>query len=211
VEELNVCTWVWGSKYGRDYVERLFAGLHRHLKRPFTPWVFHPNEADYHLTQTPGCFARLRLFDPMFQRKHGLKGRAVCLDLDLIITGELDPLFAKPEPFGILQGVNNHKGRFNGSLWWTTVGYRPDVWSDFSLEAATAVPHAEFPDDQAWFEAKMPDAGALGSQDGAYAFMKPGWTTGDKLPSDARLVAFPGKRDPSQFTHLEWVRKHWAA
>lgn len=211
MEELNVAVWSWGSKYGRDYIERLFAGVNRHLKRPFKPWVFHPNEADYHLTQVPGCFVRLRLFDPIFQRKHGLTGRVICLDLDLIVTGSLDEIFAKPEPFGILQGVNHHKGKFNGSVWWMDVGYRPDVWSDFSLEAAAQVPHAEFPDDQAWFEAKMSDAGSLGSADGVYAFMKPGWPKGDKLPADARIVAFPGKRDPSQFTHLDWVKKHWAA
>lgn len=209
MEDLNVCTWVWGTAYGREYVERLFAGVHRHLSRPFTPWVFHPSEADYHLTMVPGCFARLRMFDPKFQRKHGLKGRVVCLDLDLIITGELDPLFERPEPFGILQGVNHHKGRFNGSVWWTTVGYRPDVWTDFSLEAAAKVPHAAFPDDQAWLEHKIPDAAAIGPAQGAFAFQKPGWVSGDKLPKEARIVAFPGKRDPSQFTHLDWVKDHW--
>jgi hypothetical protein len=83
------------------------------------------------------------------------------------------------------------------------------VWSDFSLEAAEDVPYFEFPDDQAWLEAKMPDAGAIGPEEGAYAFCKPGWPKGEALPGDAKLVAFPGWRDPSKFTHLPWVRNHW--
>jgi hypothetical protein len=85
------------------------------------------------------------------------------------------------------------------------------VWSDFSLEAAAKVPHAEFPDDQAWFEAKMPDAGALGAEEGVFAFQKRNWPRGDALPKGARIVAFPGWRDPSKFTQLEWVKEHWAS
>ena len=32
---LVVCTWLWGKKYSPIYVERLHAGLRKHLKQPF--------------------------------------------------------------------------------------------------------------------------------------------------------------------------------
>jgi hypothetical protein len=213
VETLNVVVWSWGTKYGREYVERLFAGVHRHLARPFMPWVFHPNEADHHLTQIPGCFARLRMFDPAFQRHHGLKGRVVCLDLDAIVTGPLDQVFDRDEDFVILQGANaSNPCPYNGSLMSFRVGAHPDIWEDFSLDAVKASPKHEFHDDQGWYWHKISDAAGwtAGPESGVYAFQKPGWPKGEKLPEDASLVVLPGWRDPAKFTHLDWVKEHWA-
>lgn len=208
--DLTVCTWLWGTKYGPEYVERLQAGVARHLKQPYEFKVFTPPVVDMDLTEVKGCFARLRLFDPEFQRANGIEGRVVCMDLDLIVTGPLDELFDRPEPFVILQGVNSvNPCPYNGSLWMLQAGYRPDVWSEFSLELAAKVPYHEFPDDQAWFADMMPDAGAFGPEQGVYAFQKPGWPKGDALPKDARIVAFPGWRDPSKFVHLSWVKANW--
>jgi hypothetical protein len=212
---LIIGTWVWGSKYPKSYIEKLAAGVARHLKQPYAFSVFRPLEEDEHLTRIPGCFARLRMFDPAWQKLHGIRpgDRLVCMDLDMVVTGSLDELFDRPANFTILQGVNAaNPCPMNGSLWMLRAGYRPDVWSDFSIEAASKVPHFTFPDDQAWFAYKMPDApdaGAWGPREGVYGFHKPGWPRGDGLPSGARCVAFFGHRDPSQFTHLEWVRENW--
>lgn len=208
---LTICTWLWGTKYGPEYVERLQAGVARHLKQPYEFKVFTPPAVDRDLTEVKGCFARLRLFDPEFQRANGIDGRVVCMDLDLIVTGSLDELFDRPEPFVILQGVNaKNPCPMNGSLWMLQAGYRPDVWSEFSLELAAKIPFSEFPDDQAWFADMIPDAAAFGAEDGVYAFQKKNWPKGDALPKDARIVAFPGWRDPSKFTHLDWVKANWA-
>ena len=66
-----------------------------------------------------------------------------------------------------------------------------------------------FLDDQAWLEAKLPDAGAVGPEQGVYGFQKPGWPRGNALPRNASIAAFPGWRDPQGFTHLDWVKEHW--
>lgn len=208
---LHVTTWLWGDRYGFDYVDKLAAavarnlGSHRFLVCP-------PDPRDIALTEMPGCFARLRTFDPEWQVKNGIcpGDRILNLDLDLVVTGRLDWLAERPEPFGILQGVNAvNPCRFNGSVWWTTAGHRPDVWTKFSLEAARRVRHADFPDDQAWLEAMIPEAGAIGPADGVYGFQKPGWPKGEALPDNAKLVAFFGWRDPSKFEHVPWVKQHW--
>lgn len=205
--------FVWGTKYPQAYVDRLELGLRRHTTFPFRFRVFHPAPEDMHLTEVKGCFARLRVFDPEWQARNGIDpgDRLVIVDLDVVVTGDLEPLLTKPEPFGILCGVNSaNPGKFNGSFWWTTGGYRPDVWTDFSLEAAAKVPFYEFPDDQAWLEAKLADvAGEVGPGDGLYALHKPGWPRGDALPRNARLVAFPGWRDPAGYVTLDWVKRHW--
>jgi hypothetical protein len=209
---LIISTWIWGTKYqGLDYLDHLVRGVARHLSEPHRFVVVTP--PDIHLTEIPGCFARLRMFDPEWQRSIAMEDgdRLVCTDLDVVITGPLDDLFDRPEPFVILQGANAaNPCPYNGSLMMLRTGAHPEVWSEFSVEAAGAAPFYEFPDDQGWLAHKVPGAaGWKAGEGGVYAFQKPGWPKGEALPADARFVAFPGKRDPSQFTHLPWVKEHW--
>jgi hypothetical protein len=213
VEGLTICTWRWGRKYGDHYVERLKAGVARHLRQQYRFAVFAPEAEDEYLTKVPGCFCRLRMFDPAWQQKYGLTGRIVSIDLDAIVTGPLDELFDRPEPFVILRGGNaSNPCPFNGSMFMLRAGEHQDVWRDFSLKNAALVPYFEFPDDQAWLAHKLPKAAGwtAGADSGVYCFQKPGWPAGEGLPPDARLVAFPGWRDPSRFEHVEWVRRHWS-
>lgn len=211
MEGLNICTWRWGKKYSHDYVEKLRAAVARNVRQEYKFCVFSPEADDEYLTKIPGCFARLRMFDPEWQQKHGLEGRIVCVDLDCVVTAELDPLFDRPENFAILHGGNSSNPcPYNGSLWMLRSGKRPDVWQDFSLKRAEQVPSYEFPDDQGWFAHKIPDAaGWKVGESGVYCFQKPGWPKGDALPENARLVAFPGWRDPSKFAQLDWIKENW--
>ncbi len=231
---LHITTWLWGGAYGEHYVKRLAAAVNRNLRQEhrficFTDGPRHlpgyvtdtnlPGITQYQipnmeLTAKPGCFVRLRLFDPWLQEKVNIKpgDRVVNLDLDLVVTGELDSLFDRDDDFTILQGINTtNPCPMNGSVWMLKAGARPDVWSDFSLEnyAKFNVPFHAFPDDQGWFHYKMPDAGAWGPEVGVYGFKKLGWPSGDALPEGARIVAFPGWRDPGKFEHLKWVKTNW--
>lgn len=234
---LIVVTYLWGNKYGAEDVRKLAAGLRRHMQEPYTfvlvsddlvrrgfdhqlpdgcNAVWSIPEQDRPLTEIPGCFARLRLFDPDWQQAHDIVDgdRIVSMDLDNVITGDLYPPFHRPEPFLILKGANAvNPCPYNGSVWMLRAGYRPDVWADFSIEAASKVPFyaPAYPDDQSWFHHKMPNAAGwnVGPQSGIYGFQKPGWPGGDDLPKDARLVAFFGWRSPEKFKHLNWVQEHW--
>jgi hypothetical protein len=212
VARLIVATFVWGAKYGPEYVERLKRAVQRNVGLNSGIYFTAFDMTGDPLTEIPGCFARLRLFDPKWYRERGLRkgDRVLVLDLDLIVTACLEPLFEDDAPFRILQGVNSSNPcKFNGSVWRLDLGYRPDVWTTFSGEAAAALPYDSFPDDQQWLFHMMPDAAAFGPESGVFAFQKPGWPKGEALPLNARIVAFPGWRDPSKFTHLPWVRQHW--
>jgi hypothetical protein len=211
---LWVTTWRWMNKYPGHYVERLKAGVERHLKQEYKFAVFAPLVEDEYLTKIPGCFCRLRMFDRAWQERHGIQDgdRIVLVDLDVVITGPLDDLFNRDEDFVILQGANaSNPCKFNGSLQLLKAGKHQNVWSDFSLKNASMVPFHEFPDDQGFLWAKIPEAAGwtVGESSGVFAFQKPGWPKGDGLPSSAKLVAFPGWRDPSKFTHLDWVKANW--
>lgn len=227
---ITVLTWLWGTKYSPDYVRKLRDSVARNLKakHDFVCMVEEAEDWPPHsrklvrtigkervLLQDKGCFARLRLFDPEFRARIGNKSDVfVQLDLDVVVTGSLDVMIERAvarAPYSILQGVNAaNPCPFNGSVQIIHRGADLDeVWNRFSLEAARKVPFYEFPDDQGWIAHWVPDAGELGPKQGVYAFEKPGWPQGHNLPTNACIVAFPGKRDPSQYTKLGWVRENW--
>jgi hypothetical protein len=212
---LIVSCWYWGNKYPLSYVDKLQRGVERNLKQPHRFMVVTPPAEDADLVNAPGCICRMRMFDAEWQAKNGISpgDKVLNLDIDLIVTGELDALVDRGDDFTILQHINStNPCPMNGSVWMFRAGTRHDVWSDFSLEnyKRFGVPFHAFPDDQGWFDYKFPHAGAYTCEgDGVYGFKKRGWPSGDDLPANARIVAFPGWRDPSKLGHLDWVRQHW--
>lgn len=210
--DLTVCCWAWGTKYDDSYFRKLAKGVARNLKQDFKFRIFSPENRDMPLTKIPGCFARLRMFDPRWQQENGVTGRLVCLDVDSVVTGNLDPLFDRDEDLVILHGANSSNPcKFNGSVMMLRAGKHPEIWHDFDRSKIHEIPHYEFPDDQGWIWHKVPDAAGwkAGPESGIYAFQKPGWPKGDELPKDARYVVFPGWRDPTKFANLKWIRDNW--
>lgn len=219
-------TWLWGDKYDLSYVAKLSASLRRNLSEAFRFLCMTERDrlgsasidgVEFHaikdpqLTKIKGCYARLRMFDPGWQRNRGIVDRLVNLDLDVVVTGGLDGLFDRPDRFAILQGVNSaNPCPYNGTVMMLRPGAHENVWTTFSVEAAAKVPFYQFPDDQGWLWHKAPGAGAFTPKnDGIYAFEKPGWPQGLNLPKNARIVGFPGHRDPSQYIKLNWVADNW--
>ncbi len=225
---LFVCTWFWGDKWPAVYADRLFAGLRRNLRQQFRAVLIADRliavgadivcaieREDQSLLSQRGCLVRMRMFDASWQASIGARAgdRIVSVDLDVIATAALDPLFDRDDEFTIMQGFNStNPCPFNGSLWMVRAGVRHDVFEDFSFDAykSRGVPVHAFPDDQGWLHHKFPNAAAYGPQDGVYAFKKVGWGAAGRrgLPDGARLVAFPG-RDPAKYSEAPWVRQHW--
>jgi hypothetical protein len=180
----------------------------------------HVGIPDIDLTRYRGCFARLRMFDPDWQTYIGANDRLVSIDLDTVITGPLDELFNRREDFVIMQGGNSaNPCPYNGAMMMIRQGAHPELWTEFSLEAAGRSKYYEFPDDQGWIWTNVPDAAGwkCGSSSGVYVFHKPGWpgwekkqaTVADNLPRGAKVVTFSGWRSPKRFAHLDWVRQNW--
>lgn len=212
---LKICCWLWGTKYSGDYVRRWADGIHRHVKQAHELVIFRPDDDTRYLTEIPGCFCRLQMFSRDWQEKNGigLNDRLVCTDLDVVFTGRLDPLFDRPDTFVILGGANaKNPCPVNGSLMMLRGGHHHEVWDHFSVDTARKTKYFEFPDDQNWIWTMLPSAVTwqVGPTSGIYSFQKRGWPGNDRLPTGARMVVFPGWRDPSKFTKLDWVREHWS-
>jgi len=172
------------------------------------------------LTKIKGCFARLKMFDPEWQKEFlDPDQRLINLDLDTVITGNLDKQFDRTEPLCIMQGGNaSNPCPYNGAMIMLRAGAHPEIWQDFTLERGLAIPCHDFPDDQGWIWHKVPGLPGwkCGPETGIYVFRKPGWPgfrrkrgPDDRLPDGARLVTFSGVRKPAGFENLKWVREHW--
>lgn len=211
---LTVCTWIWGTKYSWEYVYRLERAVKRNLKVDHEFRVFSPDSRDNDLVNhRDGCYSRLRMFDPEWQDINRVRDKVVCLDLDLVVTDQLDSLFNRPESFMILHGGHFNPCPFNGSVMMIERGAHPEVWTDFNLSDAEAISVMDGNwrgTDQTWIAWKVPKAKGWTFNDGIYAYQKPGWPfKSDALPKGAKIVAFPGKKDPLQLIHLPWVSRNW--
>lgn len=164
----------------------------------------------------PSCYRRLKVFS----REIGevLGERFVCLDLDVVITGDLSPLVDRPEPFVGWKNPNP-LWPWNGSFFMLTAGAHPEVWETFDPIESPQLSHA---------------AGCKGSDQGWMSYVLgrdlPSWSTADgvwsyqdeiarrrkygphRLPDGARVVVFHGPLDPwhrSARVHAPWVREHY--
>ncbi len=136
--------------------------------------------------------------------------RIVQIDVDTIITGQLDETFDREEDFIIAGGGNSaNPCKTNGFLWMAKAYTNGNLWDDFTLVEAAKYPYYEYPDDQGWIDAKLPNCAKWRCGDEVFVFHKPGWPEDDKLPERAKLVTFSGWRSPERFKHLDWVKKHW--
>lgn len=222
---MTYITWIWGDKYGEEDVNKLAASIGRNTRENHRFVVFSdrklkvapPAEVktieDKHLIGR-GCFCRLRMFDPEWQMRHGFDDKIVSLDLDLVITANVDALFRRKEKFLILKGVNAvNPNPLNCSLMMLRAGEMPQIWQKFSIDKVETMKYHEFPDDQGWIWhlVQFPDGWVGGSSSGVYGFRKPGWPfqNGQALPRGAVIVAFVGSKKPSQYSRLDWVMRHW--
>lgn len=163
------------------------------------------------LVKNPSCYRRLRAFHPEIGKVFG--NRFVSMDLDTVITGDLVPLFERPEDF-VIWGETNPRSWYNGSLWMMTAGARPQVWNEFNprLSPHQAKRAGRFGSDQGWISYRLGRGEATWSKgDGVYSYrvhLKP---KGSRLPDNARIVNFHGEHDPwdSDMQRIDWVREHY--
>ena len=244
----TAAAWKWGMKYSAEYVNILAASIRRNLPPKYDlqficitddahgldPWIFRlpfhnlPPRVTECLNILDGCYTRLSIFDPEFrsymEKSHiPPADRITVFDLDAVICGNMEAIFLRQEKFIIAQGIHYLETKFNGSLVQLELGYRPDVWTDFSFQKAE--PYTQHKNaqgtvayqstDQSWLYHKFGQRAAQFTPrgSGVYGYGKPGWPMGGiHLPPNARVVFFPGQRDPSQpelQEKLPWIKDHW--
>jgi hypothetical protein len=164
-------------------------------------------------TWGPNCYPRLQAFSPEFEQVAGR--RFVSMDLDTVITGDLRPLWNRPEDFVIYASVQA-KNAYNGSMFMMTAGARRQVWELFDPTSSPAKANAagNTGSDQGWIQYILGRREATWTaRDGIYAYR---WdclkARRGGLPHGCRMVVFHGKFDPWQpetQRQSPWIAQHY--
>lgn len=162
-----------------------------------------------HGPANPSCYRRLKLYSAEAREMFG--DRIVSLDLDCVITGDLTPLWDRPEDF-VVWGQTNPANPYNGSMQLLTAGARRKAWDDFDPVASPALARRRgfFGSDQAWLCACLgPNEARWTTKDGVYSYRIDCKPIGGRLPEGARIVFFHGQIDPDhpEAQRLQWVRE----
>lgn len=170
-EKVNVLCFKWGDSYSAEYVNRLYAGVKRNLKRPFrfvcvtdngkglddgVEAVAFPEAPVGWRWQWPNIFVKLMVFKNGFA---DLSGPTLFLDIDQIIVGELDGFFDyKPGEFCIIRNwIEMRKRLFrkvpkigNSSCFRFEAGKMNHVYEKFLAEMEIATQKKFFRTEQAY-------------------------------------------------------------
>lgn len=160
----------------------------------------------------PSCYRRLWNFSADAVRVLG--PRIVALDIDVIITGDLRPLFDRPENFvAWTDSRESWQHKIAGGLYMLRTGTHTHVWERFDPERSPDEARAcgVNGSDQGWMSYTLyPPQGAWTAADGVYSskWIKPG----RPLPHEVRIVSTPGDLKPwspeLQRQH-PWIERHW--
>lgn len=214
-EQRTVICMKWGTKYGPEYVNRLYAMTRRNLDGDFrfvcltddTTGIRHEVE----------CFPIPALNLPSkipergwkklvtFSRDlYGLRGTALFLDVDVVIVGSLNAFFDEPGEFLI---IHDYKRPWritgNSSVYRFTLGAHPDVLDYFKCHMEEI--RSKFRNEQAYLSDFLYRQGKLKYWPKSWCpsfkyHSIPRWPTNywqePFLPHDARIVIFHGECNP---------------
>ncbi len=220
----NVICMKWGTRYGPDFVNRLYAMVTRNMAQPprficFTddatgigdgveieplPEIVIPERVAW----TP--WRKLSVWQHPLAN---LEGDVLFLDLDLVITGSLDDFF-NFEP-GAYVAIDNWtqpgKGVGNTSVFRFHAGRHAHIYDDFVADPEDIL--AKWRIEQQYISDRIPEMRFWPAQ-WCVSFkhsLLPRWPLNflraAPLPSEARIVAFTGKPDPDDALIGHWPQR----
>lgn len=117
----------------------------------------------------PNCYPRLLLFDDDTRTRYPIGDRFISLDLDMVVTGPLEPVFDRPEDFVIYK----IRDRYCASMFMASRGARPQLLRDFCGGSTPYLTNkAGFKgSDQAWMMYRLgPGEASWTTADGVYGW-----------------------------------------
>ncbi|PHR93188.1 MAG: hypothetical protein COA69_04345 [Robiginitomaculum sp.] len=216
----------WGTRYGPEYVNRLNSAIQRQTERP-TRLVCFTDDAegvDAHVQIEP--IPEINLPPDLINlpwRKLAmwkypladLSGDVLFLDLDLVITGNLDVLFDyEPGRFCVIENWTQ-KGQNigNTSAFRFPVGKYTHIFDRIQDDPKSVLDSYRI--EQLYISREIEDM-VFWPQDWCVSFkhnLLPKWPfnffVSPKLPPQTRIVAFTGKPDQDEAAVGKWPVKHW--
>ena len=221
---VNVVCIKTGRFYDASYVNKLRNMIARNTTRDFRFICFTDDregiDAEVECRPLPymmrGWWAKIPLFaPPMCLGKH----QTIAIDLDVLITGNIDWLLDWRGDFCALATwttVNNVDAPkyYNGSLWSLRPGYGTHVWENFATCADEVMKRCYA--DQEYIREQLPDAPTFNAlyPDKIKGFNTHYWNLEpNKRPKDPEktpLWIFHGfPKNGEIYKKIDWVKEHW--
>jgi hypothetical protein len=205
----------WGRKYGPEYVNRLYGMVRRHLQGEFrficltddSNGIRHEVEClpipalDLPEGIPERGWTKLATFTADL---HGLRGTALFLDVDVVVTGPLDEFFTRPGPFLIIHDYKRPwRVTGNSSVYRFVLGAHADVLEYFRTHVEEV--RAKFRNEQAYLSDFLWRQDKLGYWPKAWCpsfkyHSIPAWPRNywqePGVPPGARIVVFHGECNP---------------
>ncbi|HSI47888.1 MAG TPA: glycosyltransferase [Ideonella sp.] len=205
----------WGSKYGPEYVNRLYAMVRRHLRGDFRFVCLTDDGRGVRgeveclpiprLDLPPGIpergWTKLTTFEADL---HGLEGTALFLDLDVVIVADITPFFEQPGEFLIIHDWKRPwRITGNSSVYRFKLGAHADVLAEFLRDQADI--RARLRNEQAFLSEVMHRQGKLAywPADWCCSFkyhsipkFPMNYLRAPQVPAGARIVVFHGVMNP---------------
>jgi hypothetical protein len=237
MSELLIMTWYWKQaenkcEYSASTVNTWAAMMRRHLTIPHRlvcvtddPEGIEietiPLPKDFDSIRSvawseekgcPQCYRRITLFSPDAAQIFGAE-RFVSMDMDCVVTGNIDYLFERPEDFVMFRGTSG-KRPYNGSMVMMTAGSRTDVYTRLMTEGQSlveAAQHQYLGSDQAIISYVLGPGEAVWDQSDGVFFWSPKFKRNyrSRIPENMRLLFFPGHPKPWQALEYPYIRAHW--
>lgn len=229
---ITILTWLWGQPNGRaeygvdsvcawaEMVRRNITMPHRiacvtdfelpsHIERIEPPRDFENIRIPTWNEKKPQCLRRLSMYSPDAGKTFG--ERFVCMDLDVVISGPLDPLFDVKDDFKMMIGTDPKRRPYNGSMQLMTAGSRPQIYTDFTPERATLAGKHFIGSDQAWICFCLGWGESVWDERDGAIWYSPRYSAG--VPDSTRIMFFPGTPKPWQVAGSQpldrWVQRHY--
>lgn len=232
---ITVSCWLWGGLFGPEYVNRLRAGLERHLHVEhelvcITDHLACVSAFDRRVVlmgmsarydRTPRCRRRMEQFSKDFW---GDRRRILSIDLDVVVVDDITPLVDRPEP--VVGWKVGHAGVYSGSFLLYDAGALHGAWERFAADPE-GYPRSIQPrgvaSDQAMLNHYIKTTGTpvaeLTEADGLVSYYGDGYERLEhlgvgpnrrELPAGARIVVL-GSADKAVMDEMryDWVREHW--
>jgi hypothetical protein len=204
--------------YTGDHVRRAINMVGRHLSLPHRFILVTDGEGvdgservpiDLSLLKLGASWPKLMLFQPSAPQLFGQQ--VLCMDLDLVVVDQLDPLITDDD-FKVMRPTGRGM-YYNGSMVLLKTGTRNQVWDQFDPKRAPILV-GENPigaSDQWWYYKCLgPREKTFTTKVGVYQYLDV--NQADSLPSNARVVFFPGPYDPCMpeiRSKHKWIKENW--
>ena len=211
----------WGSRYGPSFVNRLFRSIKRHTKNPTQLICFTDDNTD--IDKQVDCQPLPKINLPKQISKTpwrkisiwqyplaNLKGDVLFLDLDLVITGNLDRFFKhKPGKYCVIENwTQKGQGIGNTSCFKFPVGKYKFIYTNFEKNPTKI--WKDFHIEQIYLSKEIKEQ-VFWPQDWCVSFkhnLLPAWPIrfwkAATLPKKTSVVAFTGKPDPDDVILGKW-------